>query len=143
MRLAPLLGDLFSHHELFFRVSAPPAGAVGCATLLLDAGASPNVANKLGSSPLHAAVFAGHVPLVEALLARGADVHAQDKDGMTPLHWAVAERRFSLIEPLVNGASSSSHSLTLSLTCPSHDKKKTVFFLQKLVLGSRRKMRAA
>jgi hypothetical protein len=68
----------------------------------LDAGANANVANKLQSTPLHAAVFAGHVPLTEALLGRGADVHAQDRDGMTPLHWAVAQRHFSLIEPLVN-----------------------------------------
>jgi ankyrin repeat protein len=71
--------------------------------LLAESGASSNVANKLGCTPLHSAVFAGHVPLAELLLLRGADVHAQDRDGMTPLHWAVAERRFSLIEPLVNG----------------------------------------
>ncbi len=123
--------------------SVPPClpGAVGCATLLLEAGASPNVANKLGSSPLHAAVFAGHVPLVEALLARNADVHAQDKDGMTPLHWAVAERRFSLIEPLVNGTSHPPCRCFSQLTRKKKKKKKNGFFFQP-VLVSRRKMRA-
>jgi ankyrin repeat protein len=78
-------------------------GAIGCATLLTESGASSNAVNKLACTPLHSAVFAGHVPLAELLLQRGADVHVQDRDGMTPLHWAVAERRFSLIEPLVNG----------------------------------------
>jgi ankyrin repeat protein len=79
-------------------------GAVGCATLLTESGgAAINAVNKLACTPLHSAVFAGHVPLAELLLQRGADVHTQDRDGMTPLHWAVAERRFALIEPLVNG----------------------------------------
>jgi len=44
-----------------------------------------------GSTPLHCAVWKGHLPVVEFLLTAGADVNAENKNdhwGTTPLHAA-------------------------------------------------------
>lgn len=44
-------------------------------TLLLEAGASPNVWSNLGRQPLHDAVAAGHADIVFALVGSGASLH--------------------------------------------------------------------
>ncbi len=56
---------------------------------LLDKGASHNVSDALGRTPLHMAAFYGHPRTAALLIARGADVSAKDRVGMTPLHAAV------------------------------------------------------
>jgi len=63
-------------------------GHVGCARMLLDAGAQPDLPDEDGAIPLHDAAAGGYTELVEMLLDRGAgaSINAADSDGDTPLH---------------------------------------------------------
>ena len=51
------------------------------ATMLKDAGAAINVANKGGDTPLLAAVAAGNLELVKLLVRAGANLAARNKEG--------------------------------------------------------------
>ena len=55
------------------------------AEVLLEAGANPNLLNRDGGTPLHAAVFMGKAGIVKALLANGANKDATNNDGATAL----------------------------------------------------------
>ena len=52
-------------------------------------------------APLHAAAFAGTVPLIEDLLAQGASVNAKAENEVTPLHVAAAYNQVPAIEALL------------------------------------------
>ena len=53
--------------------------------MLLEAGANPNIPGGDDNyTPLHDAVEAGHVQIVELLIERGADKKLRDKIGRTP-----------------------------------------------------------
>lgn len=52
----------------------------------LDAGASPNVKDPNGYTPMHAAALYGHLELLRFLVTRGGNVNVQDNEGDTPLH---------------------------------------------------------
>jgi ankyrin repeat protein len=78
-------------HRLADMRQAPQAPAAKMATLLLDRGADPNACNWDDVTPLHQAVRARNLAVVELLLARGADPNARDKlRGSTPLRRAIA-----------------------------------------------------
>src|SRR5690606_15613137 len=61
---------------------------VATASLLLDAGADPNLMNEHGVAPLHLAIENGDRVMVERLLAAGADPDQPDRTGETPLFLA-------------------------------------------------------
>ena len=53
---------------------------------MLEAGADPNELDKLSRTPLHIAVWAGHVAMIEALLDNPkTDPNAVATDDFTPL----------------------------------------------------------
>jgi ankyrin repeat protein len=57
---------------------------------LFEVGASPNVQNKLGRSPLHWAAALGQTDVLEALLsAADLQIDITNAKAETPLHWAV------------------------------------------------------
>ena len=57
--------------------------------VLLKAGVSPDVSDEARLTPLHAAVFGGHVDVVRALLAGGANPNILGANGATPLFYAI------------------------------------------------------
>lgn len=74
----------------------------------LTNGARPNLENRLGQTPFHAAITRGIPLIVESLAMAGADLGRQDLDGRTPLHLAVEHRHHHIVEfLLVNGAPTS------------------------------------
>jgi ankyrin repeat protein len=68
------------------RADGPKAARV--AMLLIDRGAPVDAPNRDRVTPLHQAVRARNLAVVEVLLERGADPNAADKRGSTPLHRA-------------------------------------------------------
>src|SRR5712691_8952051 len=78
-------------HRIADMRQSPQGPAAKMATLLLDLGADPNARNWDDVTPLHQAVRARNLAVVEVLLARGADANARDKSRRsTPLRRAVS-----------------------------------------------------
>jgi ankyrin repeat protein len=65
------------------------AGHVGAAVQLLEAGASPDTANRRGETALHAvAARSGRAECVRALCSHGATINVVNSEGETPLQLA-------------------------------------------------------
>jgi ankyrin repeat protein len=78
-------------HRIADMRQVPQEPAARMATLLLDRGADPNARNWDDVTPLHQAVRARNLAVVEVLLAHGADPNARDRlRGSTPLRRAVS-----------------------------------------------------
>ncbi len=61
-----------------------------CATLLLQAGADPNIEDRNGTTALHIAAQIGTKPeVMRSLLKKGAHVNKKDKHGRTALYYLV------------------------------------------------------
>jgi ankyrin repeat protein/Mg2+ and Co2+ transporter CorA len=60
--------------------------------LLLDAGASPNTADKEGRTALMTAAWKNHIDILQLLIARGADLNARDHRRRNALHNLAADR---------------------------------------------------
>ena len=73
------------------------------ARLLLDRGADPSLAssNALHLAPLHSAVAADSLELVDLLLSRGAEPNPSEASGATPLHSAAGHGNPAVIERLL------------------------------------------
>ena len=73
--------------------------------LLLNAGASPNISDTSGNTPLHEAALEGYVTSMKLLLSKKADVNAYNSDHCTPLYYAAIRGHKSAVELLIaNGA---------------------------------------
>jgi len=68
-------------------MNAAEAGHGAIAEALCVAGASTELRDSYGRSPLYAAAVAGHCAAVESLLRFGADAEARDSEDRSPL-WA-------------------------------------------------------
>lgn len=53
------------------------------------------------ATPLHWAVYNGHLEIAKLLVASGASLTARTKDGQTPLHWAAIAGRMLCLHYLV------------------------------------------
>lgn len=69
-------------------ISAAEYGFLDAVVELLGAGATVNVADAAGATPLHMATGGGHLSTVRILLAHGAHVNTLDAHSGTPLHYA-------------------------------------------------------
>jgi ankyrin repeat protein len=80
------------------------AAFYGCkdiAELLIVNGASVNVVDGMGETPLHKASMKGHQDVVELLIANGAHLDAKTKDGCTPLYIAVSNHQKNIAQLLL------------------------------------------
>jgi ankyrin repeat protein len=69
---------------------------------LLNHGASVNIADEYGYTPLYAAAEEGHVEVVRVLLNHGASVNITDKNGFSPLYAADQRRNVDVVRELLN-----------------------------------------
>lgn len=73
---------------LHYASDRPRDGGLAVVRLLLAAGASTDVVNWLGATPLHVAIDAGSAGVARALLAAGASPAAADAAGLNAFHVA-------------------------------------------------------
>ena len=72
-------------------LAAPQERAEACVAALIQAGASVNIKDNDGLTPLHCAgVFPGRPGVCQMLCAAGADVDARNAEGWTPLSYAIS-----------------------------------------------------
>ncbi|XP_008848255.1 cyclin-dependent kinase 4 inhibitor D isoform X2 [Nannospalax galili] len=64
---------------------------------LLKQGASPNVQDASGTSPVHDAARTGFLDTLKVFLDHGADVNAPDGTGALPIHLAVREGHSTIV----------------------------------------------
>ncbi|MEZ5419866.1 MAG: ankyrin repeat domain-containing protein [Vicinamibacterales bacterium] len=82
------------------------AEAADLVTLLLDAGARPELANDLGVTPLHLAAAAAQAAIARQLLEAGAPADAATPAGVTPLMEAARAGQAEIVRALLaRGAS--------------------------------------
>ena len=86
-------GDTGLHLAAFKR-------SVPMATLLLEAGADPNIRRDDGEAPLHIAAQEGEPRMVELLIEHGADLDLENQEGMTPLAVATTNGHGKVVELL-------------------------------------------
>lgn len=102
LRMATLASDQFGNTRLHHAVLNQETSEV---TRHLKNGARPNLENRFGVTPFHAALRVGNPDIVETLALYGASFEQPDIDGKTPLHIAVETEDADLVKfLLVNGA---------------------------------------
>jgi ankyrin repeat protein len=88
-------------HEAAPLLRAATFDRADVASLLLDAGMSPNVQDRDKTRPLHMAAYSGAPAVAALLLQHGADVDPiDDVHGTTPIYWAFFGRRSDLVDLL-------------------------------------------
>lgn len=81
---------------------AATLGSVDLLKLLIDKGASINVADSDGNTPLMAAAKNGLTDVCKALINKGADIDARDTRNNTPLIWAAAKGHTEICRLLID-----------------------------------------
>lgn len=105
LRMSTLASDPYGNTRLHHAVLSQEIDEV---RRHLANGARPNIENRFGATPFHAALRIGNKSVVEALALGGADLDQPDIDGNTPLHIAVEHNHQEVMKfLLVNGASPS------------------------------------
>jgi ankyrin repeat protein len=71
------------------------------AEALIQAGATPDLRDNVGRTPLHWAAHYGAFEVANFLLERGADPNKQDKAWETPVHLALRAKHAKVVLQLV------------------------------------------
>lgn len=103
-------------------IDAVRLGNVELATLMLDAGADPNVSSTRPDSnalsALMSAAWAGNAALVDLLLARHASIEAESGTGLTALGGAIVYEQFDIARTLVARGANADHQGAVDGTTP-------------------------
>jgi len=83
-------------------MSAAQADFAGAVSLLLDAGANPQLKNYFDETPLHMAAHHYTTATITILIESGADIEAQDRHGQTALHIAAHRNRRDVVKTLLS-----------------------------------------
>lgn len=93
---------------------------------LLEAGASPDLADDAGVTPLMLAAMHGDLEMVRELIGRVSDVAARDGAGHSALYYAVGAQKIEIVDLLLSltpnlelAYGDSGELLTLALGCPN------------------------
>jgi ankyrin repeat protein len=93
---------------------------------LLDAGASPDLCDDVGVTPLMVAAMHGDLELVRAMIGSVTDVTARDRAGHSALYYAVNAQKIEIVDLLLNltpnlelAYGDSGELLTLALATPN------------------------
>nr|XP_055029294.1 cortactin-binding protein 2 [Misgurnus anguillicaudatus] len=113
----PLLDIHHHQHELTSAlISAAHNGHTDCLNLLLTSGASADVVDETGFTPLHAAAENGHHGSVRALVECGADVEREFSGGRTPLFLTCEQGHVECVKVLLDAGADRSHVTTDNCT---------------------------
>lgn len=103
-------------------IDAVRLGNVELATLMLDAGADPNLRSARPDSnalsPLMCAAWIGNAALVDLLLARHASIDAENGTGLTALEGAIVYEQLDIARTLVARGADADHQGTVDGTTP-------------------------
>jgi ankyrin repeat protein len=77
-------------------------GQAEIADILIAKGASVDVPDRSGATPLHQAALKGNLKIATLLLDHGAGVDARDHDGATPLHAAALAGQLEMAKLLLD-----------------------------------------
>lgn len=83
-------------------MSAAQADFASAVSLLLDAGANPQLKNYFDETPLHMAARHYTTASIIALVESGAEIDAQDRHGQTALHIAAHRNRRDVVKTLLS-----------------------------------------
>jgi len=107
MQLDRATARALAHEHPEYLTNAAPllhaamANRLDIATMLLDLGMSPNVADATNFRPLHAAASAGAVDVARLLIERGADIDAvETRFNGVPLGWAAHHNQQATVDLL-------------------------------------------
>ena len=64
-------------------------------------GASINVKDNFGRTPLHEACWFGHLEVIKYLIEKGAGVNVKNKHGRTPLHLVIVYDYWNIVKYLL------------------------------------------
>ena len=78
-------------------------GHTGDLKRFIEDGASFDVKDHMGWTPLALAAYAGEADSARILIDHGADVHTRDQEGNTPLHLALLSGHRDVVEVLLEG----------------------------------------
>lgn len=92
-RATTVNGQLYLHVSVYLSLAtASLTGNAAVARVLIEHGASVNLTNADGQTPLILAALGGHEELITALLEAGADVNAKTPHGLTALEIANSQK---------------------------------------------------
>ena len=100
-------GSVFDRTPELFYGSTPLllACAIGgnpnTVSLLLEAGANPNIANKRGMMPIHYAAIRNFTDIIKLLVEAGVSIEVKDNEGQTPLHHATNRNSVNAVQFLL------------------------------------------
>ncbi|UYV77858.1 hypothetical protein LAZ67_15002604 [Cordylochernes scorpioides] len=95
--------DINAKIDLYSRTCLHQSGKINIADILLRNGASINIQDSVGDTPLIAALLMGNLEMIMFLLSRGADPNIMDYDDGFPLHTAIAFGNRKAVELLIFG----------------------------------------
>ena len=80
-------------------------GDIGLVTLLLEAGADPDVKSEGGHTPLMAAAYNNYFAISQTLIRYHSDFNAKNDHGYTPMHLASWDGHLDIVQSLLDSGS--------------------------------------